>query len=64
MIIEDAKPNSKDFSSRNDKRNEVLLELLNHTIHKHLPQAAQCAHYKQMNQELLMLSDENKHIHY
>lgn len=43
-IPEDAQTNSKDLSSGNDEWWEVLLELLDHTIHKHLSDCAESSH--------------------
>jgi hypothetical protein len=43
-VPEDAQANSKDLSGGDNKRREVLLELLDHTIDKHLSNCTESSH--------------------
>lgn len=64
VVEENTKTNGKDLSRSDNKRNEVLFELFDHTIDKHLSERAQSAHQEQMQQKFTMLSDEDKHVDY
>jgi hypothetical protein len=61
-VVDNAEPNGKYLSSSNDERCEMLLELLDHAIDKHLTDSAQYSHQKHMNYEKMMLENELKYI--
>jgi len=69
MVVEyDTKPNCKYLSACYNKRDEVLLELLDHTIHKHLSYGTQCSDQKHVKQKLSVWAQEyediyNRNIH-
>lgn len=62
MVVDDAESDCEDFTSGNDKRREMLLELLDHTVHEHLTDGAKNTHHDQMSQEKPVLEDKHKHI--
>ena len=64
MIEEDAESDCKDLSRSDNERNKVLLELFDHTVHKHLSKCAETSHQQQVPKKFMMLTYEDKHVYY
>jgi hypothetical protein len=58
FVDDDTESNCKYFSSRDYKRYEMLFELFDHSVDKHLPYGTQNTHSYQMKQKETMLDDE------
>ena len=63
MIVQDTEPDCEYLSGGDDKGREMLFELLDHAIDKHLAHCAQNAHDQHMQNEDLMLEEELEDIH-